>query len=319
MALRCGYSLDPKVTQLMRVVRRTSDEKNRECLGVISLYDDPRPWLGSLHLAQIYEGMERRAEKLGYRLEPMWLRAPGMTPARFRGILDARGIEGLLCFGSPAVDDTLPGEFDHYAIVAQGMSMKTSVHRVVSNAYGDMLGVLNRLHALGYRRPGLWVSEYEHIRGVYAHLSGYLGWCHHHLDARQAVPVLRTTELDESQIMHWVRENHPDVIISVQRQEEVAGLCSILRRNKIEIPSDIGVVGICQLVDDPGLAGLAENQHLIGACAVELLASRVMTRDFGVPARPRVEMVDGIWQNGATLRNGGASAAWSESAKERST
>ena len=47
----------------------------------------------------------------------LWLRAPGMTHQRFRGILEARGIEGLLCFGSPDIDQEFPVEFNRCAIV----------------------------------------------------------------------------------------------------------------------------------------------------------------------------------------------------------
>jgi hypothetical protein len=57
---------------------------------------------------------ENFLQALGYRLEPFWLREPGMTPRRMRGILDARGIEGLLCFGSREFSDEWPAELDRW-------------------------------------------------------------------------------------------------------------------------------------------------------------------------------------------------------------
>jgi hypothetical protein len=35
---------------------------------------------------------------------------------------------------------------------------------------------------------------------------------------------------------------------------------------------------------------------------VELLVDRIANRDFGFPASPRIEMVESVWVNGASLR-----------------
>jgi LacI family transcriptional regulator len=301
-ARRSGYSVNPKITQMMGAIRQGTGEGSRGCLGLISLYDSQRPWEQSMHLSRIHDGMTRRATVLGYRLEPMWLRAPGMTPRRFKSILETRRIEGLLCLGSAEVDESLPDEFQHYAIVTQGVSIRTSLHRVISNAYADTLNVLNRLRDLGYRRPGLVLSDYEHERDSHAHLSAYLGWCHEHFGPNDALPVLTDAGMKEDKLLPWIRRCRPDAIICVHRQECVRDLCETLRRNKLSVPADIGVAAVSQVLDDPALSGLAENQHLIGAWAVELLVARIMNRDLGIPARPRVEMVDGVWREGKTLR-----------------
>ena len=84
-----------------------------------------------------------------------------MKPRRFRSILDARGIEGLLCFGSPTINAELPPELDHYAIVTQGMSIRTPLHRVITHAFNDTWRALELLRQFGYRRPGLVLGRYE--------------------------------------------------------------------------------------------------------------------------------------------------------------
>ena len=98
VAKETGYSPDAKIVDLMRHLRKPRAVRQQACFGVISFYDTLRPWLRSPHLARIHEGMLRRAAELGYRLEPLWLRAPGMTYRRFRSIIDARNIE---CSGGP--------------------------------------------------------------------------------------------------------------------------------------------------------------------------------------------------------------------------
>ena len=68
-----------KLKELMSHLRHSGDRTQEACLGVISFYDSPRPWEQSLHLTRVFESMQRRANQLGYRLEPLWLKAPGMT------------------------------------------------------------------------------------------------------------------------------------------------------------------------------------------------------------------------------------------------
>ena len=106
LADKLGYRPDAKVIEMMTHLRKPRAVRQEACFGVISFYEDQHPWETSRHLKQVYEGMKRRAGELGYRLEPLWLRAPGMTYRREKGILDARGIEGLLCFGSPDLEQT---------------------------------------------------------------------------------------------------------------------------------------------------------------------------------------------------------------------
>src|SRR6202012_4284180 len=94
LAEKVGYRPSAKVAELMEQIRASRGARVLSCLGVISLYDDPRPWEASEHLRRIHASMTAHALKLGYRLETLWMRAPGMTYPRFRSVLDARGIQG---------------------------------------------------------------------------------------------------------------------------------------------------------------------------------------------------------------------------------
>src|SRR5258708_10787413 len=114
-----------------------------------------------------------------------------MTPRRFSRILDAGGIQGLLCFGGPKLDEPLPRGLDHFAIVTQGMSIRTSLHRVTSHAYHDMWRALRKVSELGYRRPGLVIGDYEGQRSAHAYLCVYLGWCQLTLGTPPPIPVLQ--------------------------------------------------------------------------------------------------------------------------------
>src|SRR6188768_3313209 len=135
LAQAAGYTPDARIVDLMRHLRKPRAVREQASFAVISFYDSPRPWERSRHLTKIYDGMQRRAGELGYRLEPLWLHAPAMTDRRFSDILAARGIDGLLSFGSPDFLQEFPADLRAYATVTVGLSISTPLHRVTSHFY----------------------------------------------------------------------------------------------------------------------------------------------------------------------------------------
>ncbi|HET7536142.1 MAG TPA: LacI family DNA-binding transcriptional regulator [Candidatus Didemnitutus sp.] len=302
IAEKAGYKPDARVVAMMTHLRKPRAVRQQACFGVISFYDSLRPWEKSRHMARIHEGMTRRADQLGYRLEPLWLRAPGMTYRRFGDILDARGIDGLLCFGSPDFNQEFPAELGTRAVVVVGLSIQTPLHRVTSHFYNDTVNALNRVYALGYRRPGLVLGLHEDMRSANAHAAAYLGWYDHVL-GNKAPPVLRLREVEEPALTTWLVKQRPDVIVFVHLPDMIARFRAVLNRLQIEVPRRLGVIVLSHQVEGTGFSGLQQNQNLMGAWAVELLAARIANRDFGIPTNPRTEMVESEWINGGSLRH----------------
>lgn len=302
LAARMGYRPSARVTELMAAVRARRSPGPRACFGLISLYPHPRPWDLTPHLAGIHDGMERRASELGYRLEPFWLREPGMTGRRIRSVLDVRGIEGLLCFGGPDPDEAFPEELDHYAVVTVGLSLRTPMNRVTSHFYHDVLSALERVHALGYRRPGLVLGEYEEQRCRHVHAAVYLGWHDRVLPGRRPLPVLRVDGPGDPAFARWLGRHRPDVIIFAHRHPILMQFADWFRARGMGIPDRFGVAALTDQLDGTGFAGLRQNQVLMGGWAVELLAGRVLHHDLGLPVHPRTEMVDSFWVDGPSLR-----------------
>ncbi|ATC65542.1 LacI family transcriptional regulator [Nibricoccus aquaticus] len=302
LARKAGYQVDARISSVMSHFRKPETARLTACFGLITFYPEERPWEKSIHMRQIYAGMERRAGELGYRVEPLWLRAPGMTHRRFREILEARGIEGLLCFGSPKFDEAFPSAFERCTAVNIGLSISTPLHRIISHAFNDTLTALNELYRRGYRRPGLVLSRYEEIRNGYAHASAYLGWCEHRSGEITARPILRMDRVDTGTLQAWLKSEGCDGVIFVHPQAELAQLQISLKRLRAAIPEELGVAVLSQNLEGTRFSGLQENQAVMGAWAVELLAARIASRDFGLPAMPRVELVESQWIKGETLR-----------------
>lgn len=302
LAQKTGYTPDAKMVAMMTHLRKPRASRQEACFGVISFYDRPHAWETSKHLARIYEGMTRRATELGYRLEPLWLRAPGMTYQRFRGILEARGIEGLLCFGSPDLEQTFPEDLSSCAIVNVGLSIRTPLHRITAHFYNDMVHALDRIYQLGYRRPGLVIGRYEEARSGHANTAAYLGWCEHMMGPGHALPVHLVDEVETKPLSEWLRRQRPDVLIFVHLYDKIAELRAALRKIDVRIPGELGVAVLTQILDGSGFSGLQQNQPLMGAWAVELLAARIANHDLGIPANPRIEMVESQWVDNRSLR-----------------
>ena len=302
VARRMGYHPNAKVVALMSQLRASRVSGAQACFGVVSFYDTPRPWERLPHLSLIYEAMVRRAGDLGYRLEPLWLKAPGMTYSRARAILDARGIQGLLSFGSERVDDDFPRELDHYAIVTVGQSIRTRLHRVTSHFFSDTWRTLDQLFERGYRRPGLILGHYEDQRSARASSSAYLGWCEQRLGLSAALPILRIGQVEAKPVISWIRRQRPDVLVYAHVSPTLGELCALLEEHRIRVPRDLGVAAVTQLLAATSFSGMEQNHPIMGARMVELLASLVMNEDLGFPTHPRIEMVESDWVDAGSLR-----------------
>jgi LacI family transcriptional regulator len=302
LADRVGYRPSAKVAELMEQIRASRGGPVLSCLGVISLYDHPRPWENSEHLRRIHASMAAHALKLGYRLETLWMRAPGMTYQRFRTVLDARGIQGLICFGSPALDDKFPAELDHYAIVTVGLSIQTPLHRVTSHIYSDTVRALEKIYQLGYRRPGLVLSTNEDVRGAHTHVSAYLGWHDRKLPRTRPIPALIIDAVKDRRLGDWLKRHQPDVMVFAHMHEAVRELAPWLRQRGIEVPQQLGVAVVSHFLEGTGFSGMQQNQADIGSWAVELVLARIAHQDLGIPTHPRIEMVESEWVEGTTLR-----------------
>ncbi|MEO6002003.1 MAG: LacI family DNA-binding transcriptional regulator [Opitutus sp.] len=304
IAKSLNYRPNAKLGEFMSHIRAAAPNKATDgCIGVMSFHPTPRPWEASVHHTRIYSGMTTRAEELGYRLESLWLRAPGMTHRRFRSILEARGIQGLICFSSPVDGQAFPTDLDRFAIVTISLTIRTPLHRVTTHFFNDTWTILEKLYELGYRRPGLLIGPNDDHCSGHACTSAYFGWCRHRLGFEQPVPPHIVERLDGNEFAHWFGRHRPDSIVLMHGYDKaLPEFNSILRKQGIAVGRDVGVAVGWQILDRAGYSGVQVNQHLMGSWAVELLVNRIMNKDVGIPSNPRVEMIESQWVDGTSLR-----------------
>lgn len=296
-----GHVLNPRVSELMRELRQVRSTGTHGTLALIGLFPEPEPERLHPHLRTLIAGAQRRAAEVGYRLERFWLRAPGMTPRRLRGILEARGITGILCLGGSDVEESFPRELDRFALVTHGLTVAAPIHRVASHHHADAKVLIDQLAARGYRRPGLlihpdWEKRTAHI------YSAALLFFQAQTDGQITVPVLHMEGWDEAALRQWRRKHQPDVIVINQPTAFYQDLEDYFRREGIRLPRDLGVATLGVRTGPARYAGMGQDHELIGRCSIDMLMARISQRDFGFSPHPRTEFVEGRWHEGRTIR-----------------
>ena len=171
-----GYVPNARLAELMSEVRHSQKVDYRATLVAFSLFPEEEPWrVGYPHLKLYLDGARARAVEHGYRLEYLWLKQPDMTIERFGKILDARGIQGLLCLGSRNPEERFPAEFYRFAVVTFAASIPSKLHRVASHFTVDARMLFEQLAQRGYVRPGLIILQSGDRRTNFAYSEAYLG------------------------------------------------------------------------------------------------------------------------------------------------
>ncbi len=252
-----------------------------------------------------YEGVLERARQLGFRIDELWLHAPGMTPDSAHAILKARNITGLLIAPQPFAHTPLNLDLKDFSALAFGYSLQpASLHVVTNHQYQSMQVLMRELLALGYRRIGLFVRADWDEKVNNAYLSGLLLMQHHQPPEGRVPPLIPRLGL-ETEFRAWFEQHRPDVVISIDRRVRMW----IEKGLRLRIPQDIGLVHLNVDPDESWLAGIHQNDRLIGATAVDFLAGMLQRNERGVPDTPIRTLVEGVWKPGSSVRDMNASVA----------
>lgn len=294
LADKLGYRPDPNVAKLMhhlRLRRKTAFKAN---IAALTTLPETSPLA---YPRAIAESAARRAESLGYGFTLFRVGDAVAERATLRRVLRGRGVEGLLLL--PLREPTaLTGLVDWasypvvtatYALLAPGF------HRVVPNQFSNMLTVCRQLAARGYRRIGL-VQEAVQDVTVHHSFSGAVAW-QNLLGGTELVRPLIHAGAEPAGVEAWFAREQPDVIVAAGDE-----MCrDIARRLGLRIPGKVGFVS-ANKTGISLIAGIEERPEEIGATAIELLAGMIQRGEKGVPAVPKVTMVEGRWIEGASVK-----------------
>ncbi len=295
------YRPDPHLARMMSLVRGRKPSRIRAVIGVVREQAVKDELLEPAYQYVAIKDIRRRAEQHGYHAEEFWLGRGGMEPERLAGILQARGIEGIIV--SPQSSRMLCARMDYTAFAAAtfgyGLSAP-SLHRAAGNMSLGIHLAVTALAARGYRRIGLAITQWVDARAEHAY-SGAMLHFQQGLNRRDRVPLLLFPHNDLGRgggvFREWWKANKPDALITFDTL-----VPDWLAQMGLRIPEDIGLVVHDWTDKMSGFAGIHQRREHVASAAVDLVATQLLQNERGVPEVPRQILIPPAWVEGPSIR-----------------
>jgi LacI family transcriptional regulator len=297
ISTQLGYIPDARLASFMTSVRKTR-EKGPLPIAWLNTHTLEDAWQKYKFLSPYFEGASERCATFGFRLDPVWVRRPGLTISQLSRSLYQRGVEGVIV-SHPARHLRL--QWKHLAGVSlEGALLAPALDRVMVDTTFNLLLAWKSLRRLGYRRIGICLAE-EVDRFSHHMLRSTVHFLYATTSARDRVqPLLHSHHITEEtradEIMQWVRTECPEVVIGHDSH-----LVKWIEKAGYQVPQDCGVVHLA-IDDDVGdWAGIYCNRRAVGRAAADRVIALVSNRQFGVPPVALSSMIRGRWQMGKTI------------------
>lgn len=293
-ANRLAYVRNPLVSSVMSFVRQRRQERLHGTIAVLD-YTDDEAVLIPFHQA-VYQGADARAQSLGFKLELFWIGPSQLKLPRVDQILTARNTQGVLVLPFRTARDWSELSWGNYSSASMDYCLsRPLLHGVLPDHHLGLLNTLRRLLDRGYRRPGLFVNDFQDRRLKYRYTSTYLGFAHQHVPNPQ-IPPLAADAPTQGQFLEWYFKHRPDVIVS---HEQV--VIAWLKDAGIGVPREVGFVHLNHLNRSGPCAGIDLKPTELGAAAIELVVAQIHRNERGVPPTPRTTTIEGVWVEGPTV------------------
>lgn len=298
LAEEMGYVPDPMLASL-NAYRHSSVEKTfLSKIAWLNISLDPEWPNKTTFVREYYKGAVDRAHELGYELEVFGAHPNKIPTKRLQQILLSRSIQGIIIApvqrNYPEAVSTLDLDWDKFCSITFGYSFEApEINRVTTDHYHSVIETMEQLHALGYKRPGMFMSRKNNARIDRLWEAGYLVGMRTKFESDPLPVVLYEPNDNKEEVLRkWYEKNRPDAIIA----QDFKSVKQALQDKIINVPDD------CQLVfleeTEPGFSYIEQNHQQIGATAVSLLVGALQRHDHGLPQTPNVTLLKGFWNKG---------------------
>lgn len=295
VAAKIGYEPDATMVKLMAHVATRRKRDEHETLAVITRYGRPRAWEMIPSVAPFWAGASVRARELGYHLEEFRYDEPGITPQRLRGILRARGIQGLLFSMAPARvgDMRLDFDFSGFAAAMSGICFNDpAINFVIPDHFHNMILAMEAARERGYRRPLLALPGGAGQRTLHRMEGAYLYHLSQHPEMT-GLPIYLSEDYDPDMFLRMINEHKPDVVICTMGE-----WYSFLGQKVLK---GIGWISMSWMPGEKHLAGVDRRLDEQGGFVVDMVVAVLHRGEAGVPSLRKEVLVPGLFQAGPTL------------------
>ncbi len=296
-AKEAGYERNPLTGAVMSLLRRSRGQQFRGVLAALEMVEPGRPPQAARYNETMLTGIAERANHLGFKVERFEIGPQGVRLNRLDTILHTRGIQGLVVLPASGFPDLSSLSWHRYtAVYADYFIDHPSLHCVCSDHYRSMVGLLNELHARGYRRPGLFmeISIDERLQfrweGAFLALQKYL-------PGITEVPALRLEKITRPDFESWFRKYNPDVVLG-----HFPDAITWMKACGARMPKKHAFVCLNSLRTSGNCAALDLQTGELGGRAAELVIGQLLHNEFGIPSRPSLTTIPAKLVEGPTLR-----------------
>lgn len=299
LAEEIGYRPDPRVTELMEHLRVARSQRRPTRLGVLIPELGPKGVKSYHPLASNIEGMREQAALAGFELELFYLVKLKATMARIRGILVARGISGLILSPFKSGVGQMDMDYSGLCVATAGYSItQPNFNRACPNYLQMMDELLEHLCKQGYKRIGFIMTYYEGGIGHKLFSSSYL-YYQTKIESQNHIPILPRTDISNKGIQTWIQQYKPEVVIS--SGDIHAKILSL----GYTIPEQIGFASL-DLSEPPyDACGMHHRHAEVGREAIKLVLTSLNFNLTGVPAHPKIVLVDSHLKSGNSVQQVG--------------
>ena len=295
-AALAGYRPNPLASAVMSQIRRSRSQAFRGGLAAVNLDESDRPSYALRYHDALIEGAHDRAAELGYKLQTFLVGQEGVTVERLDSILQSRGIQGLVLLPAWQEPDFSRLDWSRYAgVYTDYLIERPALHAIASDHFRSLMGALQRLGAMGYHRPGLFLRRHHDERLQHRWEGAFLAYQRNHRNAGR-VPPLIMEEFNRPEFIQWFRRHKPDVVLG-HRVEAVDWMTECGARG----PETTGFFSLNVTTEALPCAGLDLRPRLLGARSVELLIAQLQRNDRGIPSPASLTMIPALWRDGPTL------------------
>ena len=299
IAEKMGYRRNPVVDSLMTQLRADRQPTFQANLGLINC--SPTKDLKENHtFRRLREGVIRRAEQLGYGVEEFWLQQPDMRPERLKQIIETRGIRGLILMAAldpDTIDESYSKIWYNFSCSVIGVThLKNQLNCSSNDQYLTTRRATEKILELGYQRPLMMIPANDDALLEDEFSSGFYSVTRR-LAKKQQLDLFDLNISDLSAALAAIKKHKPDAILTNKIELFTAMIESGLR-----VPEDVGVVHIDWHDGIPHLAGMRQNNRVVGSAGVDLVVGQLQKNESGALESPQVVHVESAWIDGPSVR-----------------
>jgi LacI family transcriptional regulator len=292
-AKELGYRPNPWVSALMSARKNRSGNGEVGTVAVVTDYHGKDGWKTKDVCRWEYEGICRRADEMGYRVEEFAMSDFNYDGHRISKTLIARGIRGVL-LGFTRERKFLSG-FPLEAFSVAGLSTyfrEVAVNRANFHGFHNVQLALHEIRKLGFRRTGLVVPELNNRVSGYLWSGAALDWQRRLPENERCNPLVPTASHEDAEFTEWMKREKPDSLLVYKLPVK-----SWLAKAGLRIPDDIHLSYLYRTQDEmtewPGIDG---NLPMVGAAAFDLVIEGLHTNRYGLPPQAKEVLIKGEWR-----------------------